>query len=95
MALSIAAGQRVTADVINNFAPVYVVKGSDTSRTSTTTTAPDPHLVVTLRAGITYRIEAEIGFTAATAGDIRLDWSVTGTVAGVTTRRQSPQHTRT
>ena len=57
-----------------------IVKQSDTARTSTTTLAADPELVLPVVPGEWY-VEMELAVSANTSGDFKTDWtSPSGTV---------------
>ncbi len=83
MSLAWASGEVVTAAKLNRNNPIVVRKGSDesvSSATTGTTFQNDDALVVPLVAGRSYRIELNVAETANTAGDIKLDWTTTGTI---------------
>lgn len=63
------------------YTPVFSLKGSDQSVTSSVTVTNDTALVVALAANRTYEITLVLGATGAVAGDIRTTWAVTGTAA--------------
>lgn len=69
------SGQRLTADALNALLPVSAVKAADTSRASNATPSADPELTITVTAGRTYMIEADLAATGSTAGDIQYQWS--------------------
>lgn len=74
---TIAAGQRITAALLRSMMDDFVVKASNTERTSTTTLADDPELVTdTLVSGATYWIQFLMGCSANTTGDIKFAWNV-------------------
>lgn len=79
------AGQRVTAALLTAMQPIVVVKSSDTARTSTTTLAADPHIVVPVSASATYLLDGYIEFDGifGGTGDIKFDWTIP---AGATLR---------
>lgn len=81
--MSWASGDTITASRLQDMVPILAVKGSFTARTSTTTLADDPDLVVTLRAGVTYVIELDILAIGSTTGDLKIAYSNTGTVSDV------------
>lgn len=80
-----ASVTNLTTD-IDKWKSVYVLKGSDQSVTSSITLISDSALVVTLAANRTYVVEAVLGVTGATAGDVRTAWLVSGTVVAVGSR---------
>jgi hypothetical protein len=51
-------------------------KTTDTARTSTATTAADPQLLFTVRAGAVYLLDGWIKYTADPAADINVDWDI-------------------
>lgn len=58
-----------------------IAKSADESLTSSTTLQDDNHFTVTLLADRVYMIDLYLGFRAATAGDIKTAWSISGGVA--------------
>jgi hypothetical protein len=80
MALPVfASGSKVRASVLAQLVAelqnlfndtLKVVKPSNTSRTSTTTLAADPHMVIALEANTTYDFEIRAYWSGAAAGDI-------------------------
>ncbi|MFD9306143.1 hypothetical protein ACFWCB_26400 [Streptomyces sp. NPDC060048] len=75
-----------------------IVKSSSTSRTSTTTLAADPHIVLAVAANTAYLLDGFFEYDGAFgAGDLKLDWTVPasatlrwaalGTVAADTTQK--------
>ncbi|MFJ4863391.1 hypothetical protein [Streptomyces sp. NPDC088748] len=78
------AGQRVTAAQLTAMQPITAVKAANTSRTSTTTLAADPHLVLPVSANATYLLDGWIEYDGAFgAGDLKADWTLP---AGATIR---------
>lgn len=74
-----ASGETITASKLQDMLPIMVTKVNATSRTSTTATA-DPDLVITLRANVTYHIKMSCSAIGDAAGDIKISYSVTGTL---------------
>jgi hypothetical protein len=69
-------GQVLSASDVNTwFVPLAVVKGADTARTTTTTLANDPDLVLAVAATSTYRFECWVRYTAAAGGDLKFQWT--------------------
>lgn len=88
MTLALAAGQTLTADALNARNPVQARMTTTQALTVSSTTMQNvTELVLTLPANRTYAVELNLGAicTVATA-DIKLDWTVTGTVAGLDNR---------
>ncbi|MDA2805696.1 hypothetical protein [Nocardiopsis suaedae] len=72
------AGMRVTADRLNEHNPVFVLKGSDEERTSTSTPADDPNLTLNVADGV-WRIEASLDYAGESgSGGLRVDWNLSG-----------------
>jgi hypothetical protein len=70
------AGQRITASLLSSALPITVRKTSDTSRSSTTTATPDPHLQFpNLVANGVYYLTGFIQYSSSTAADILIDWT--------------------
>lgn len=87
MTITVAAGQRLTADVFNAILPKYVDKSAGTqSVTSSTTYVDDTALFLDLPAGRTYVIFCQLSVTGDTAGDFKVQWSTTGTLSTVVER---------
>lgn len=57
-------------------AAIFKERSSDLSRTSTTTLADDTELTATLLAGVVYKCEALLIYTASTAGDFKFQFVV-------------------
>ena len=78
------AGQLVRA---SHYPKIKVIKkNSLESVTSSTTFQDDDDFVVSLEASKIFLIHLFLVVGGATAGDIKLDWTVTGGVAGYTSR---------
>ena len=63
-----------TAAIANTWfvnATYYATKTANTSRTSTTTSADDPDITVTVAANSTYEIQLLLQYEGATAGDLK------------------------
>lgn len=58
------------------------VKTADTDVTSNTTAADDPHLQITLKAGVSYDIMGVLITEGNTAGDLKIQWAWTPTSTG-------------
>ena len=83
MSLTYAAGSAITAADLNRALVVYVDKTAGETVTSSTTMQDDNHLFHDFAAsteGHTYRVQAALHVTGAAAGDIKVDWSTTGTI---------------
>ncbi len=80
MSLAWSSGETVTAAKLNRNNPIVVRKGSDEAVTSSTAFQNDDALAVALVAGRSYRVELNLAETANSAGDIKLDWTTTGTI---------------
>lgn len=82
-------GQVLTASDVNLwFVPLVVTKASDTSRTSNTTLAADPELVLAIAANALYDFSCYINYEGAATGAGDLKWNFT-VPAGATLRYQS------
>lgn len=87
MTITVAAGQRLTADVFNATLPQYVDKSAGSQPvTSSTTYVDDTALFLDLPAGRTYVIFCQLSVTGSDAADIKLQWSTTGTLSTVVQR---------
>ncbi|MFD5057438.1 hypothetical protein [Streptomyces sp. NPDC058394] len=73
---AIPAGQRITAALLASMLPLDAYKTAPTLRTSTTTFADDPDLVLALEAGATYWVEMWIKYAAVTAEQFKTTWTV-------------------
>jgi hypothetical protein len=78
----IYAGQRITASLLTSMEPLEAYKATDTTRTSTTTVADDPDLVIALEANATYVVEMLIKYAAVTAEQFKTQWSVPAGASG-------------
>lgn len=90
MTLEITSGNPITAAAINAIIPIYVDKTAGKSMTSDTTIANDNHLFYDFaasRVGHTYRVQAVLAVTGAAAGDIKVDWTTTGTIVTAKARQ--------
>ena len=78
---AVAAGQRLTADVVGQMLPFWAVKGGGTGRTSTTTLADDPDLLLTLPGSGTFAFELFLNYTGGTLGssDLKMAMVYSGT----------------
>lgn len=70
----IQAGQKVTADALNAFSAISIVKPGNTSIKSSTTITSDPDLTLEVDANTTYLFEASIGFEGGTTGSSDIKW---------------------
>lgn len=80
MALRLFAGNRLSADRFNSVTPYFSQKAADTSIASSVAVTADADLVLTLPANRTYVVRLHIGARGAVAGDIKADWTSTGTL---------------
>lgn len=78
----IEVGDIVSADLLDSMLPIIASKTTSTTRTSTTTVADDPDLVLPVVANASYIIEFYIRYGAITAGGFKTAWTVP---SGVTT----------
>ncbi len=64
-------------DNLNWLKPVFARKTSDTSRSSTTTFADDPHLTVAVEANTVYVVQCNLAYvsTSTTAGDFKMQFT--------------------
>lgn len=70
-------GQVLTASDVNTwFVPRHAYKTANTSRTSTTTLAADPHLIVPVDANAMYELTGLIDFEADAAGDMKFQFTL-------------------
>jgi hypothetical protein len=85
----VLAGQRLTAAVLQAFAPIRAVKASDSSAvTNSTTLVSDTELVIPVVSGRTYDLDGWIIWVGNDTGDIKfafdaptgstLDWGILG-----------------
>lgn len=80
---SIAAGTDITDDLLNSMMPAFVLKPSDTSRTSTTTFTADPDLTFSLAANATYEIVLYLHYSGHQSGLIKTQWTVPSGATGL------------
>jgi hypothetical protein len=66
---------------LDRYKPIYVIKSTLESVTSSAVLQDDDELFVDLEAGRTYHINAVIAVSGATTGDIQTAWSNTGTMS--------------
>jgi hypothetical protein len=82
---AIAAGQRITTNLLNAMIPEIIDKPAATSRTSTTTVSDDPDLTFTLAANSMYFVEFFIKYStpgaSGTAG-FKTQWTVPSGAGG-------------
>lgn len=76
--MSWRAGQRIDSASLNRRGTLYVVKPSNTDRTSTVTPTADPHLTISLEPGL-WEIEIGIHYSSDPAANgIRTAWIIPG-----------------
>ncbi len=86
MAITVTAGQILTADNINAFVPKYIEKSADESVTSSIAQQNDNDFAaISFGAGETWVCELYLTVTGDPAGDIATSWTSTG---GVTQGRR-------
>lgn len=73
-------GMDITAERLN--ADLFVRKGSDTSRDTTTTRTDDPHLTVSVAANATYLVDGFIIYSATTTTDLSVAWAIPSGASG-------------
>jgi hypothetical protein len=79
---AIAGGDDITADLLASMLPMFTVKSSATTRTSTTTLADDPELTLTLAANAKYFVELFLCYGAINAEKFKTAWKVPSGVTG-------------
>lgn len=79
----ILAGQKITADLLSSMLPMFVRKGADTNRASTTTLADDPDLTIELEANSVYRVEFIIHYSATAAAGFKTAWTTPSGSSGL------------
>ncbi len=75
---TITAGDRATADLLNSMLPLFAYKDANTARTSTTTLADDPDLVIAVEAVAIYKLTASLRVLGAAAGDFKMQFNTPG-----------------
>lgn len=82
MAITVAAGQRMTADVFNALVPKFIEKSGDESVTSSTLLQNDNDFAsISFGANEIWDCEIFCEFqSASNTPDMQCDWAVTGTV---------------
>lgn len=78
----LAGGQRLTGALLRSMQAQYVRKTADTPRTATTAIVADDHLVFDVVANAVYEVDGWIKYSAATAGDIGIQWTVPSGAVG-------------
>jgi mannose/fructose/N-acetylgalactosamine-specific phosphotransferase system component IID len=75
---AVAAGQRITAALLDQIIPLQVIKPADQSLTSNTTLQNDTDLTLPVVAGATYIFICYLDFEGGASGssDLKLQWSV-------------------
>ncbi len=68
---SLAAGQRITAELLRSMLPQIIRKTADTSRSATATAADDPHLTYAVEANAVYTMHGWIKYFADPTPDIQ------------------------
>lgn len=83
---NILSGQDLTADILNAGLPYTVWKTGNTTRTSNTTLADDPDLILALVANASYSFDMFLPVTGAAigTGDIKVAVNYSGTSGGGT-----------
>lgn len=69
------AGQKITASLLRGMQAQVARKTADTSRSATTTAAPDPHLQFEVEANAVYALDGWVKYDSPTAADLAIDWS--------------------
>jgi hypothetical protein len=70
-------GQVLSASDVNTwFVPRFAYKTASTSRTSTTTLAADPHLIVPVDGSAMYELIGFIDFEASVTGDMKFQFTL-------------------
>lgn len=77
-----AAGDPITAAMLNATQGDVIVKTVATSRTSTTTVTDDPDLTTTLDANATYLVEIFAHVVSATTPEFKTQWTVPSGATG-------------
>lgn len=80
---TIYAGQRVTAQLLMSMLPTFVRKGSDTTRSATTTFTDDPDLTITLEANAQYRVEFYIHYSSTSIAGFKTAWTTPSGASGL------------
>lgn len=70
------AGQTITAALLRSMLPQIARKTGDETRTSTTTTTLDEHMFFTVEANAVYSWNGFLKYTADTAGDLVIDFTI-------------------
>ncbi|MFJ6617578.1 hypothetical protein ACIQOW_08385 [Kitasatospora sp. NPDC091335] len=71
-----AAGQRILGAQLAAISPLDVAKTLDTTRATSTTLLPDPHLSIPLEAGATYLLDGALYYAGEyNQGGLKLDWT--------------------
>lgn len=78
---SLVVGGSLTVAGVGQVLTAY--KTGDTSRASTTTTSPDPHLQVSVAANAVYQVEMFIAYTSLDTVDIQFDYSAPASATGI------------
>jgi hypothetical protein len=78
---TLAAGQRLTAELLRSMLPQTVRKTADDSRSATTTFADDTHLTFAVEANAVYVMDGWIKYFADPTPDIKIQFTTpTGTL---------------
>src|SRR6266699_774767 len=85
-------GDALTASDMNLWTgPLAIIKPADTSRTSNTTLADDPDLIVPVAASTTYNIHGQVFYDGAANTDMKFTFTIPAGATGVyTPTRQQP-----
>lgn len=82
MSLTVSAGQRLTASMLNAFVPLYLTQASDQALATTTFTGHNLFTAVPISVGTTWFVDCYLAHNSADAGnDIKVRWAVTGGAA--------------
>lgn len=80
---TIAAGQRITAALLQSMLPMTAYKAAATDRASTTTMADDPDLTFTLEASAVYIVEFHLYLGSGSTGLPKTQWTVPSGATGL------------
>lgn len=73
---TVAAGQRITAALLQSMIPNVVVKSADQSIANDTSNQNDLHLFAPVEANASYIVEGMLLYAAHSSADIRMGWTV-------------------
>jgi hypothetical protein len=77
-----AAGDPITASGLNATQGDWIIKPSNTTRTSTIVLADDPDLTTTLEANAVYHVDFRLRVACVNAEDFMTDWTVPSGASG-------------